>query len=191
MTLDCTFSSPFRLFFKACTDASRSHLACFYLRFTIYWFLLLGNSAFGNGLDGLTGADYRYVLYIILLTRAATAGSSIDRVADMPLKVTGTINEYIIIIIIIIINPIIITFIKSCQASHSELIQRSSQRTTAHDRSLQPPRPSQLPICLTFRYQRAGFSRPPHQTSSFPLRSSEHDETVFRNAADVHKMIKR
>jgi hypothetical protein len=179
----------FRLFFKACMDASRFHFACFYSRFTIYWFLLLGNTAFGNGLDGLTGADYRHALYIILLTRAATAGSSIDRVADMPLKVTGTINEYIIIIIV---NPIIIAVIKFCDASlSSELIQRSSRRVTTHDRSLQPPRPSPLPICLTFRNQRAGFSWPPHQTSSFPLRSSEHDETVFRNAPDVRKMIKR
>lgn len=74
----------FGLFFKACTNASRFHFACLYSRFTIYWFLLLDNSAFGNGLDGLTGAEHRYVLYIIMLARAATAGSSIfDRVADL------------------------------------------------------------------------------------------------------------
>ena len=79
----CTFSSPFGLLYKACTDASRFVFVCFYPRFTIYWFLLLGNSAFGNGLDGLTGVDYLYVLYIIMLARAATAGSLFDRVADL------------------------------------------------------------------------------------------------------------
>lgn len=96
MTHDCTFSSSFGLFSKACTDASRFKFACFYLRFTIYWFLLLGNSAFGNGLDGsLAWIVVMYcILSCLLVLRQLDRRYSIASQTSLPLKVTGTINEH-------------------------------------------------------------------------------------------------
>lgn len=77
---------PFRLFFKACTDASWFYFACSYSRFTIYWFLLLGNSAFGNGLDGLT--EWIIAMHCILscLLVLRQLDRQIDRVADIATK---------------------------------------------------------------------------------------------------------
>ena len=75
-------SSPFGSSFKARTAASRFHCA-FYLRFTIYWLLLLGNSAFGNGSDGLTGMDISMYCTLYACSCCDSWIVIFDRVADI------------------------------------------------------------------------------------------------------------
>lgn len=106
MVPDFVFSFLSALHFALCTDASRFHFAHVYLRFTVYWFLLLGNSAFG--MDWMGSLEWISLCIVhYMLARAATAGSfySIASQTSLPLKVTGTTNKYIAI---------------TCDASHVE-----------------------------------------------------------------------
>ena len=64
----------------------------------IYWFFLLGNSAFGNGLNGHTGVELCLctVSLCLLVRRQLDRLYSIASQCSLTLKVTGTLNELVI-----------------------------------------------------------------------------------------------
>lgn len=72
----------------------------------IYWFFLLGNSAFGNGLNGHTGVELCLctVSLCLLVRRQLDRLYSIASQCSLTLKVTGTLNELVINIFTISFN---------------------------------------------------------------------------------------